>query len=1663
MSRPAAKVGPTQAGPQRNATSDRGWSLAGASRLRIGRPDDAAEVQADRAAARALSGDPASASHRPADGDPYVVRPARLADAPAAAAPQGLDARIAAARPEGRPLPAPQRKFFESRFGHDFRQVRIHDGPASASAARAAGARAMTLGRDIYFGAGEHRAGSVAGTELMAHELAHTLQTRPGVIARRALSPAADVPPGHDADAAGPAQSPEAGDASDRLDDLLAAGAGPQSPAARDQLDRLDPDARREALARSRARLPAGEEGKLADAPGTAAAGDNPRPGQRSAGAGAAPVSHRAADAPSAPPEHQSAAAAAASRMQEAVRTIGGGEAGPAKPAQGPEGAEPSEGGGGATQATAAGAAQAAVGRINASLVGLAAVENLPLQFMQDEDKAPGDPEAAMRLNASRSLAQAFVSRTAGKVRALLAGALAAAPQTLAAFNGAAQAMRAQAAAQGAALKAGAQTARRKIRGQAAAVRGAIGAAQGSADSAAEAGVKTARARAKAAHEAAAGGLGKRALQEQLRIVRAYAAAKAPMEAVGDEAAARADAAAATRSSRLLAQRNGESSVMDGPLHDNKLEADAEAGISVAKEYGKSFRTTAQDEAKKIPDSRGEILGKVSEITTEARTGFANQFQQIDEGAKAQETGAKKTSGQAAGQMRQALDGSARQTLAGLDSAEAEQAAGLAQGAAAAETGLDAGLAGSLSSFAEGMAQAADSLTGSIRSFVESAAEMPAPDPGELSATLANAAPDAALADMTAQVATVAPTLAAAAAEAQQGNEATLLRGAGAAIQGFEAQAKTFVEGSAGIRKQAVVGFEKMKLGTRASTELTGANAEAGFKEAVKNADAAYTQFGDQVEDNFKVGRAQLLAGLWSQQSQAKLTEDMDKYGKEAADHVQPRWKKVLKWVITIVIIVAVIAITVLSAGSLGPVGVILLGAALGAAAGAVQTIADNLLDGKPWSEGVAKAMIVGAISGAVGGAGGVLVKGVGSVAIKIGLEAGINIIGGVAGEAIGSVATGQTVNWTGALMGALVGAGIGAGLGIAGALKGKIRIGSVGEPPAFKPPAIEPPPAPASGLRGALEKAKILAPRPGAVATPPVRAPEPPALGEPPAAAKLKDPIGFKPPGAEPQGPTATELGLKPKEPIGFKPPGAEPQGPTATELGLKPKEPIGFKPPGAEPQGPTATELGLKPKEPIGFKPPGAEPQGPTATELGLKPKEPIGFKPPGAEPQGPTATELGLKPKQPIGFRPPGAEPTVAAPTDAAPAPADAVPAPKEPIGFKPPGYKPPPRPAAASASGSSAPELPQLETVGVRPRAMVIEPSAPRMGGSGPEPIRAGGRAPEVQAGGRPAIEVEASARPRAAARAKPAPEIVEPVAPKTAKSPGPKAATEVAEPTSPGKAKGGGAPEAAPAPGGKKAKAPAAPEKGAPAKSSKPGKPAEPEAGRPRTPDDEFDDFKKMLKDELGDKADFSADKMLEMYFHGDRDAVSKRLNDYLIKEAAKKGIGTAGKVKLGGKKVTLELGEFTLELKGGKSLTKQIKAFVKGLEGAHSTPQAFGKKLPKGVQSGLPGGEYDPRAAAVVLTDKPVHTTMDQPWKDAFRGLRDRGVKNITGQGAFDEVAGGINNTPGMSASEKASRIARLHDEMFVELGLDPKAKYPVPRILTIQEILRFIAKRKGK
>lgn len=73
----------------------------------------------------------------------------------------------------GSPLSDDTRGFMESRFGHEFSQVRIHTDAHAQDSAQAVSARAYTVGRHIIFGRGEH---PTADRRLLAHELTHVLQ-----------------------------------------------------------------------------------------------------------------------------------------------------------------------------------------------------------------------------------------------------------------------------------------------------------------------------------------------------------------------------------------------------------------------------------------------------------------------------------------------------------------------------------------------------------------------------------------------------------------------------------------------------------------------------------------------------------------------------------------------------------------------------------------------------------------------------------------------------------------------------------------------------------------------------------------------------------------------------------------------------------------------------------------------------------------------------------------------------------------------------------------------------------------------------------------------------------------------------------------------------------------------------------------------------------------------------------------------------------------------------------------------------------------------------------------------------------------------------------------------------------------------------------------------
>ena len=107
-----------------------------------------------------------------------------------------LQSRINSFRGGGQPLPASTHSMMESRFGHDFSQVRIHTDTRAVETARALNARAYTVGRDIVFGAGQYAPETTVGKKLLVHELTHVVQQNRISPERIQKQPQSTVTPG---------------------------------------------------------------------------------------------------------------------------------------------------------------------------------------------------------------------------------------------------------------------------------------------------------------------------------------------------------------------------------------------------------------------------------------------------------------------------------------------------------------------------------------------------------------------------------------------------------------------------------------------------------------------------------------------------------------------------------------------------------------------------------------------------------------------------------------------------------------------------------------------------------------------------------------------------------------------------------------------------------------------------------------------------------------------------------------------------------------------------------------------------------------------------------------------------------------------------------------------------------------------------------------------------------------------------------------------------------------------------------------------------------------------------------------------------------------------------------------------------------------------------
>jgi hypothetical protein len=151
--------------------------------LEIGAADDPLEREADRVAERVMRMEAMPETPLPlAVSNGPMVAPSGRGAAASGEAPPSVHAALAM---PGQPLDASARAFFEPRFGVDLSGVRVHTDALAQQSALDVNALAYTVGSHLVFGAGRYAPESLGGQQLLAHELAHTLQQQQSLQVQR--------------------------------------------------------------------------------------------------------------------------------------------------------------------------------------------------------------------------------------------------------------------------------------------------------------------------------------------------------------------------------------------------------------------------------------------------------------------------------------------------------------------------------------------------------------------------------------------------------------------------------------------------------------------------------------------------------------------------------------------------------------------------------------------------------------------------------------------------------------------------------------------------------------------------------------------------------------------------------------------------------------------------------------------------------------------------------------------------------------------------------------------------------------------------------------------------------------------------------------------------------------------------------------------------------------------------------------------------------------------------------------------------------------------------------------------------------------------------------------------------------------------------------------
>jgi hypothetical protein len=141
------------------------------------KPAAAEEKQEERPAAVA---EEKKEEEQPKAAEEKKEQPAASPDGESTATSAEFKARVRAARGGGSPLSDSVRAFLERRFGANFSNVRVHTSLEADGLSRSIGAKAFTVGSDIFFSNNRYQPDSSEGRHLLAHEVTHVVQNRGG-------------------------------------------------------------------------------------------------------------------------------------------------------------------------------------------------------------------------------------------------------------------------------------------------------------------------------------------------------------------------------------------------------------------------------------------------------------------------------------------------------------------------------------------------------------------------------------------------------------------------------------------------------------------------------------------------------------------------------------------------------------------------------------------------------------------------------------------------------------------------------------------------------------------------------------------------------------------------------------------------------------------------------------------------------------------------------------------------------------------------------------------------------------------------------------------------------------------------------------------------------------------------------------------------------------------------------------------------------------------------------------------------------------------------------------------------------------------------------------------------------------------------------------------